>query len=301
MTVLRTPDSRFENLPGYDFAAHYTEIEDDALGTIRIAHAEEGAADGPVVLLMHGEPSWSYLYRKMIPPLARAGARVYAPDLVGFGRSDKPDSTDAYSYANHVRWMQTWFDAQGFENVTLFCQDWGGLIGLRLVAAQPEKFAGVVAANTFLPVGDVAPSDAFKAWRQFSQETPDFNAGHIIQGATITDLSAEEIAAYNAPYPDDSYKAAARIFPMLVPISEDDPESGPNKAAWKVLEEFEKPFLTLFGDSDPVTRGGEQVMRARIPGTKGQPHRIMEKAHHFLQEDVGPELAEELAQFMGLK
>ncbi|MGB3723428.1 MAG: haloalkane dehalogenase [Pacificimonas sp.] len=301
MTILRTPDSRFEKLAGYDFKPHYTEIEDQALGSIRIAHVEEGQTDGPVVLLLHGEPSWSYLYRKMIPPLVEAGARVLAPDLVGFGRSDKPDQVKHYSYAAHVDWMQKWLEAQNLSDVTLFCQDWGGLIGLRLVAAQPELFAGVVASNTFLPIGDREPSEAFMNWRTFSQETPDFNAGHILQGATVSELSAEEIAAYNAPYPDDSYKAGARAFPILVPIGTDDPETEANKAAWKVLETFDKPFLTLFGDSDPVTKGGEQVMRARIPGCEGQPHRIIEKGGHFIQEDAGPELAAEIISMLGLK
>ncbi len=301
MTILRTPESCFEGLPGYDYDAHYTEIEDESLGAIRIAHVAEGPKDGPVVLLMHGEPSWSYLYRKMIPPLVAAGARVLAPDLVGFGRSDKPDRVSDYSYAGHVGWMQQWLDAQDISEITLFCQDWGGLIGLRLVAAQPDKFAGVVASNTFLPVGDREPSEAFMKWRKFSQDTPDFNAGQILQGATVSELTADEIAAYNAPYPDDSYKAGARAFPMLVPISADDPASAPNQAAWKVLETFEKPFLTLFGDSDPVTRGGEQMLRARIPGCEGQPHRIIEKGGHFIQEDAGPELAADIISFMGLK
>ena len=301
MSILRTPDSRFEALPDFDYDPHYTDVEDDDLGTIKIAHVEAGPRDGPDVLLLHGEPSWSFLYRKMIPPLAEAGARVLAPDLVGFGRSDKPSSTGDYSYAAHVRWMGAWFAAQDITDVTLFCQDWGGLIGLRLVADRPDDFAAVVASNTFLPVGDRKPSEAFMRWRKFSQETPEFNAGQVIQGATVSELSPEEVAAYNAPYPDDSYKAGARIFPVLVPISEDDPESAANREAWKVLEKFDKPVLTLFGDSDPVTRGGEQVLRARVPGAEGQPHRIVEHGGHFIQEDKGAELADEMIRLIGLE
>jgi|TARA_R100000501_G_scaffold17783_1_gene33807 haloalkane dehalogenase len=301
MTVLRTPESRFEGLAGFDHSPHFTEIEDEALGTIRIAHVAAGPKDGPVVLLLHGEPSWSYLYRDMIPLLAKAGARVLAPDLVGFGRSDKPDRIDDYSYGKHVAWMQAWFDKQKIRDVTLFCQDWGGLIGLRLVAAQPDAFAAVAASNTFLPTGDREPSEAFLKWRGYSQKIPEFDSGQIIQGATVSDLSAEVVAAYNAPFPDDSFKAGARVFPMLVPISADDPESSANRQAWEVLESFEKPFLTLFGDSDPVTRGGDQLFRAKIPGCAGQPHQIVEKGGHFIQEDAAPQLAEAIISLMRLK
>ena len=301
MTVLRTPDSRFENLPDFAYQPRYTTISDPDLGELRIAHIEEGPADGPAALLMHGEPSWSFLYRKMIPPLIEAGVRVLAPDLVGFGRSDKPEKREAYTYAKHVKWMSAWLDKQKARDLTLFCQDWGGLIGLRLVAAQPERFAAVVASNTFLPTGKGQPSEGFLAWRKFSQETPTFDAGRILQGATTTELSEAEVAAYNAPFPDDRYKAGARMFPVLVPISEDDPEAEANSRAWDDLERFDKPFLTLFGSEDPVTRGGEETLQRRIPGAKGQPHRIIEDAHHFIQEDAGPELARELAALMGLQ
>ncbi|MEE4351161.1 MAG: haloalkane dehalogenase [Pacificimonas sp.] len=294
MTVLRTPEARFEQLPDFDFPVAYTTITDEALGDIRIAHVEAGPEGGPKVLLMHGEPSWSFLYRKMIAVLVDGGARVYAPDLVGFGRSDKPEEKEAYTYANHVRWMQAWFDAQRFQDLTLFCQDWGGLLGLRLVAANADRFAGVVASNTFLPTGEGKPSEGFLNWRKFSQAVPDFDSGMILQGATTTELSADEVSAYNAPFPDDRYKAGARMFPLLVPISEDDPEAPANRKAWAALERFEKPFLTLFGSDDPVTRGSEEVLQARIPGAKGQPHRIIEGGHHFIQEDAGPELAKEI-------
>jgi haloalkane dehalogenase len=300
MPVLRTPDDRFANLPGYDFAPNYATVEDVGLGPLRLHYVDEGPRAGPPVLLMHGEPTWSYLYRRMIPPLAAAGARVLAPDLIGFGRSDKPSERGDYSYARHVDWMSRWLIGLDLRDVTLFCQDWGGLIGLRLVAAFPDRFARVAASNTFLPTGEATPSEAFLRWREFSQKVPEFDCGWIVAGATARDVADDVKAAYNAPYPDERYKAGARAFPLLVPASPDDPAAAPNKAAWAVLERFDKPFLTLFGDSDPVTRGGDRAFQARIPGTKGQPHRTIERAGHFSQEDAGEELAAHLIEFMGL-
>ncbi len=299
MAVLRTPDSRFEGLGDFAFGVAYTEVDGGPLGPLRIAHVEAGPRDGPVVLLMHGEPSWSYLYRKMIPPLAEAGYRCVAPDLVGFGRSDKPARQADYSYERHVGWMTQWFRAQGFRDVTLFCQDWGGLIGLRLVAAMPDSFARVCAANTFLPTGEGKASDAFEAWRAFSQKVEDFDSGWILNGGTARGIGDAARAAYNAPFPDDSYKAGARIFPMLVVTDPDMPSAAENRAAWAVLERFDKPFLTLFGDKDFVTLGAEKALQARIPGAKGQPHRIIADAGHFLQEDAGAELAADLIAWMG--
>lgn len=300
MPVLRTPDSRFDALPGYRFAPHYATIADADLGDLRLHQVDEGPRDGPVVLLMHGEPTWSYLYRRMIPPLAAAGARVLAPDLIGFGRSDKPSERGDYSYARHVGWMSRWLTDLDLHDVTLFCQDWGGLIGLRLVAAFPERFARVCASNTFLPTGEAIPSEAFLRWRQFSQSVPDFDCGRIVGGATARHVADDVKAAYNAPYPDESFKAGARAFPLLVPTRPDDPETAPNQRAWAALERFDKPFLTAFGDSDPVTRGGDRVLQARIPGAKGQPHCTLERAGHFCQEDAGEALAALLIGFMGL-
>lgn len=310
MPIVRTPDSRFEGLEGFDYAPHYTDVDGGPLGRLRIAHVEAGPADGPVVLLMHGEPSWSYLYRHMIPVLVAAGYRCLAPDLVGFGRSDKLTAQADYSYERHVDWMRQWFLAQGagtaapgirgqLNNVTLFCQDWGGLIGLRLVAAFPDRFARVCAANTFLPTGEGKASPAFEAWRNFSQTVPDFDSGWIVNGGTARGISEAARAAYNAPYPDDSFKAGARIFPMLVVTDPDMPSAAENRAAWGVLERFEKPFLTLFGEKDMVTLGTEKILQARIPGAKGQPHRLIANAGHFLQEDAGAEIAEELVRWMG--
>lgn len=298
MEALRTPDERFENLDGYSYSPNYLEIDDTEGGKLRLHYVDEGPKDGEVVLLLHGEPSWSYLYRTMIPVLNKAGYRTIAPDLVGFGRSDKPSKRGDYTYARHVAWMLDAFDQLKIENVTLFCQDWGGLIGLRLVAARPDKFARVVAGNTFLPTGDQKPSDAFFKWQSFSQSVPEFPAGGIIKGATVIPMSEAAIAGYDAPYPDESFKEGARQFPMLVPSSPEDPESQPNRDAWEILKTWDKPFLTTFSDSDPVTAGGEKVLQKLIPGTKGQPHVTIEQGGHFLQEDQGPKIAEVMIDFM---
>lgn len=226
MQVLRTPDERFVGLPDFDFSANYTEIRDEDGTELRIHYLDEGPKDGEVVLLLHGEPSWSFLYRTMIPILVAKGFRIIAPDLVGFGRSDKPSDRKDYTYQRHIDWMQhALIQNLDLSDVTLVCQDWGGLIGLRLVAENPQRFARVVAANTMLPTGDHTPSEDFLKWRKFSQEVPEFPAGGILQGATVTELSSEVIAAYDAPFPDESYKEGARQFPLLVPIRADDPAS----------------------------------------------------------------------------
>ena len=288
MDVLRTPDERFVSLPGWDFSPHYVDAEPG----LRVHYVDEGPRDGDVVLLMHGEPSWSYLYRKMIPPLVAAGFRVVAPDLVGFGRSDKPAARADYTYERHVEWMRAaLFDGLDLQGITLVGQDWGGLIGLRLVAEHEARFARVVAANTGLPTGDRPATEAFLAWQQFSQDVPTFPVGRIVAGGCVTPMSDEVVAAYDAPFPDESYKEGARQFPVLVPTAPDDPASAANRAAWEVLERWEKPFLTAFSDSDAITRGGERVLQERVPGAKGQPHTTIEGGGHFLQEDKGEELA----------
>jgi haloalkane dehalogenase len=298
METLRTPDERFTGLPDFDFAPHYSQIPDGSGGELRVHHLDEGPADAPPVVLMHGEPSWCFLYRKMIPVLVDARLRVLAPDLVGFGRSDKPASRADYTYQRHVDWMTSWLEAAEIQDATLVGQDWGGLIGLRLVAEQGDRFTRVVAANTFLPTGDRHPGDAFLAWQRFSQETPDFPVGNIVNGGCVSTLSPEVIAAYDAPFPDNSYKEGARQFPMLVPTSPDDPAAGPNRAAWDALREWKKPFLCAFSDQDPITAGADQVLRADIPGCEGQPHTTIEGASHFLQEDRGEELARVVADFV---
>ncbi len=266
--------------------------------TLRMHYVDEGPRDAPVVLLMHGEPSWCYLYRHMIPVLVDAGLRSIAPDLIGFGRSDKPTERADYTYQRHVDWVRSFLDELAIDDITFVGQDWGGLIGLRLVGEQPDRFARVVAANTFLPTGERPAGDAFLAWQKFSQETPEFTVGRIVNGGCTTELSSEVIAAYDAPFPDDSYKAGARQFPMLVPTSTEDPASVANIKAWESLHAFTKPFLCAFSDRDPITAGADRVLRAEIPGCAGQPHTTIEGGGHFLQEDRGPELARIVASFV---
>lgn len=298
MQYLRTPDHCFENLPGYEFKANYVQIGDNEGGELRVHYVDEGDKTALPILLLHGEPSWSYLYRKMIPGLVDAGFRVLAPDLIGFGRSDKPARREDYSYAAHVSWLTQWFDTLELQNTVLFCQDWGGLLGLRLVTAQPDRFAGVVAANTMLPTGDHHPGEAFLKWQAYSQNVPEFPTGDIIQGATVSELAPEVVAAYDAPYPDERYKEGARQFPLLVPVSADDPEAPANRKAWQVLTQFEKPFLTAFSDQDPVTAGGDKVFQAKVPGCRDQAHVTVQGGGHFLQEDKGEELAEIVIKFI---
>jgi haloalkane dehalogenase len=299
MKTLRTPDDRFEGLPGFDFEPHYVEVDDGEGGSLRVHHLDEGPRDAAPVLLMHGEPTWCYLYRTVVPPLVEAGHRVVVPDLVGFGRSDKPTERSDHSYARHVEWMrQALFDRLDLRDITFFGQDWGGLIGLRLVAGEPDRFARVAIGNTGLPTGHGPASKAFLAWQRFSQEAEDFPVGGIIAGGCTTPLTEEVVAAYDAPFPDDAHKAGARIFPTLVPTSPEDPATPDQEAAWKVLERFDRPFLCCFSDSDPITRGGDAPFLAKVPGAQGQAHTTIEGGGHFLQEDRGPELARVLVDFI---
>jgi len=298
MKVLRTPDARFKNLKGFSFEPHYAEVPDGEGGRLRIHYVDEGPRNAEPVLMMHGEPSWSFLYRKMIPIFLGAGYRAVAPDLVGFGRSDKPAHRSHYTYNRHVGWMEAWLEQVDLKGITLVCQDWGGLIGLRLLAAHPEQFARAVVANTGLPTGDSPITEAFLRWRKFSVEVPEFNVGAIINMGTLSDLPEEILGAYNAPFPDETYKEGARIFPSLVPISPDDPAVPANRLAWEVLSRFEKPLLTAFSDGDPITRGGEQNFQKRVPGAKGQPHTVIQGSGHFLQEDRGEEFAQVVIDFM---
>jgi haloalkane dehalogenase len=298
MKILRTPEERFGNLPGYHFSPHYIEIADGEEGKLRVHYVDEGPREAAPVLLLHGEPSWSYLYRKMIPLIAEAGNRVIAPDLVGFGRSDKPAARNDYTYRRHVDWMQQVIDKLALKRITLVCQDWGGLIGLRLVAAAPPRFDRVVVANTGLPTGDRKMSDAFLEWQRFSRETTEFPVGQIIGSGCHQPLSQEIIAAYDAPFPDETYKEGARIFPSLVPTTPEDPAAPANREAWKVLQGFTKPFLTAFSDQDAITRGGDKVFQKLIPGAKNQPHTTIQGGGHFLQEDCGPAFASVVIDFL---
>lgn len=294
MEILRTPDERFADLPGYPFAPNYVEID----GGLRVHYVDEGPRDGEVVLMLHGEPSWSYLYRKMIAAFTEAGLRSIAPDLVGFGRSDKVSPRTEYTYQRHVDWTWEAVERIGVTDMTLIGQDWGSLIGMRLVAEHPGAFARMVIANGFLPTGDNPPGDAFLAWQKFSQEVPEMPIGAIVNGGCATDLPPEVVAAYDAPFPDETYKEGARQFPLLVPTSPEDPAAGPNRKAWESLQVFTKPVLTAFGDSDPITRGGERVIQKLIPGAKDQPHTTIEGGGHFIQEDRGDELAAVVIDFI---
>ncbi len=298
MDALRTPDGRFADLPGFPFAPHYLDVPDGEGATLRVHYVDEGDPDAQPVLLLHGEPSWSYLYRKMIPILAGAGLRPIAPDLIGFGRSDKPVKRTDYTYQRHVDWMASVLTQLDLSAVTLVGQDWGGLIGLRLAAEREDRFARVVAANTFLPTGDRHPGDAFLAWQKFSQETEAFPVGRIVNGGCTSDLPPEVVAAYDAPFPDETYKEGARQFPMLVPTRPDDPASDANRRAWEVLHGWQKPFLTAFSDSDPITAGGDRVLQTDIPGAAGRSHTTIRDAGHFLQEDRGEELARVVVDFV---
>lgn len=293
MEILRTPDERFTDLPDYPFTPHYVEVDG-----VRVHYVDEGPQDAQPVLMLHGEPSWSYLYRKMIPIFTQAGHRAIAPDLVGFGRSDKPTQRTDYTYQRHVDWMSGLIEVLDLKRITLVCQDWGGLIGLRLAAEHEDRFARIVTANTFLPTGDIPAGEAFLRWQRYSQEVPVFHAGGIVKGGTVNGLAPAVIAAYDAPFPDDRYLAGARQFPALVPTTPDDPAAAANRQAWEVLKRWQKPFLTAFSDSDAITRGGDRAFQALVPGTKGQPHTTIVGAGHFLQEDKGPELAHVVVDFM---
>ena len=291
--VLRTPEARFVALPDFPYTPHYTD-----LAGLRVAHIDEGPRDAPTVLLMHGEPAWSFLYRKMIPVLVEAGYRVVAPDLVGFGRSDKPVARTDYSYARHVQWMSAWLLAQDLRHITLFCQDWGSLIGLRLAAEHPERFDRIVLANGGLPTGTEKVPRAFHIWRAFARYSPWFPIGRIVRAGCADGLSDAEVAAYDAPFPSRRHRTAARLFPTFVPTTPLDPERAANERAWEVFKRWKKPFLTLFSNRDPITRGGHKVWQRLVPGAQGQPHAVTRGAGHFLQEDRGAEVAQAIVAFM---
>jgi haloalkane dehalogenase len=296
MNALRTPDEQFDALPDFPFHPHYATTADG----LRVHYLDEGPPDAAPVLLLHGEPSWSFLYRKMIPVLTAAGHRVVAPDLVGFGRSDKPTDASDYSYQRLVDWTgQLVFDHLDLRDITFFGQDWGGLIGLRLVAADPDRFARVVVANTGLPTGERPPNEAFLAWQSFAQDTKDFPVGRIISGGCATPLDESAVAAYDAPFPEDAYKTGPRTLPSLVPTSVDDPAHDANVKAWEVLRAFDRPFLCAFSDGDPITKGGERAFIGHVPGAEGQPHTTIQGGGHFLQEDKGEELAAVIVGFIG--
>jgi len=281
MKVLCTPDACFANLPDYPFAPHYHQLTPD----LRLHYVDEGPRDAKPVLMLHGEPTWSYLYRHMIPPVAAAGLRVLAPDLIGFGKSDKPSEQSDYSYAGQVAWIRAWMEALDLRDVTLVCQDWGSLIGLRLLAEMPDRFARVLLGNGGLPTDRTKISAAFHIWRAFSRHSPVFPIGWIVQGGTRHWMTSAERAAYDAPFPSDAYKAGTRAYPSLVPVSNYSPEgSADNHRAWQVFDRWDKPFICCFSDGDPITKGLDKEFLRRVPGTKGQPHTTLHGGH-FMQED----------------
>lgn len=301
MDRVRTPDDRFVGLPSFPYDAHYVEVIDPTGGApLRMAYLDEGPRDADVVVLLHGEPTWSFLYRFVIADLVAAGRRVVAPDLIGFGRSDKPSAREEYTYARHVVWIrELLFDHLDLADVTLFAQDWGSLIGLRLVGEHPERFARVAIGNGGLPTGDEKSTEAFFAWQSYSQSAPELPIGRIVSGGCAKGpLAAEVVAAYDAPFPDESFKEGARQFPILVPTTPDDPAHAANVAAWEVLRTFTRPFLTCFSDGDAITRGGDRRFRDEVPGAQGQAHTTIVGGGHFLQEDEGPQLAAVLNAFI---
>jgi len=297
MHALRTPDERFADLPGYPFEPHWATVDAGGDGTLRMHYVDEGPRDGAVVVLLHGEPTWSYLYRTMIPPLVDAGYRVLAPDLIGFGKSDKPAAIADYTYQRHVDWVTGWMDTLGLTDITLFGQDWGSLIGLRIAGEQPDRFARIVIANGFLPTAQHGTPIAFRAWRAFATRTPVFPSGLLVQAATVTNVPREVRAAYDAPFPSRKYQAGARAFPRLVPTDPDDVAVPANRAAWDALGRFERPFLAIFGKNDPILGKGDGPLIAHVPGAKGQPHDRI-RGGHFIQEDCGPELAARMIDWM---
>jgi haloalkane dehalogenase len=291
MGVLRTPDERFEGLPDYDFTPRYSEVE-AADGTRLRAHfIDEGPRDAPPVLLLHGNPSWCYLYRHMVPGLVERGHRVVAPDLIGLGRSDKPVDREAFTMAAHTSWLGQWLESEDLTGVTLFCQDWGGSLGLLLLPAHGNRIDRVIASNTGLPEGRGA-NKFLEDWLAFSQSVDVLPVAALVQAGSTRELSDAELAAYDAPYPDGSYQAGPKRFPALIPVQPDNPGVPQAKAAWAFLETWEKPFLTVFGDRDAVAfaAGAHTVLQRRIPGAHGQPHRVIEGASHFIQEDAPDEL-----------
>ncbi|OBG19300.1 haloalkane dehalogenase [Mycobacterium sp. 852002-51057_SCH5723018] len=291
MDVLRTPVSRFENLEGYPFVANYVDVAASDTPPLRMHFLDEGPIEGTPIVLLHGEPTWSYLYRTMIPPLADAGNRVLAPDLIGFGRSDKPSRIKDYTYQRHVEWVTSWFERLNLKEVTLFVQDWGSLIGLRIAAEQGDRIARLVVANGFLPTAERPTPPAFHIWRAFARYSPVLPCGRIVAVGTVRRVSPKVRAGYDAPYPNKTYQAGARAFPQLVPTSPADPAVAANRAAWKALGSWEKPFLAIFGARDPILGQADRPLIKHVPGAAGQPHARI-NASHFIQEDAGPELAE---------
>ena len=289
--ILRTPESFFCDLKDFPFQPHFVKVED-----LQIHYVDEGPFDARPVLLLHGVPAWSYLYRHLIKKISESGCRVIAPDLIGFGKSDKPLKAKSHSYQSHVEWITEFINKLNLKEITLFCHDWGSLIGLRIAAQCPDLFKGIIVSNGMLPAGKHKINPVFKLWRYFARYSPFIPVDLAIEVGALRKLDKEEKKAYRAPFPSSKYKAAIRALPSMVPISPNDAESIINKQLWKSLSRWEKPFLTIFGNRDPITKGGDLYMQKRIPGAVGQNHLRFE-AGHFIQEDNFKELAEIIIRF----
>lgn len=299
MQILRTPDDRFAALPDFAYPPQYCDLDDDDGGTLRVAWVHDGPPDGPPILMLHGEPSWSYLYRKMMPILAEAGYRVICPDLVGFGRSDKPTRAEDHTYARHVEWMRALaFDVLDLRDVTLVCQDWGGLIGLRLLAENPDRFASVVVANTGLPTGDIPMPEVWWRFKEAIQTAPEINVGWFVQSGCRRPMTEAVRAGYDAPFPDDSYCVGPRTMPSLIPTDPADPAAPANRAAWAALCASSTPMLVAFSDGDPITGAMGPIFQREMAGAHGRAHPVIHDAGHFLQEDAGEELARHIVEFL---
>src|SRR4051794_37589392 len=314
--VLRTPDDRFVDLPDYPFEPHYLDVRAEGLDPVRMHYLDEGPADGPVALLLHGQPTWSYLYRKVIPVLVAAGVRVIAPDNIGFGRSDKPTRPTDYTFARHIEWTRSLVTGLDLRDITLVAQDWGGPIGFSVLAAEPDRFARVVAANTILHTADpalagrltwavhgegesrVVIEQALVDYLLYTQRAPELRASDFLGAATTAPLGPEVLAAYDAPYPSAELTAGLRQMTALLPLTRNDVGARIGRRTMRALEEFDRPFLTAYSDGDPATRGWDRVFQERVPGARGQDHVTLAGAGHFLQEDAGEELALVVAALM---
>ena len=296
--ILKNDPSDFEGLKEWEYKEHFYTLKTE-YGDMNIHYIDEGSSSENTVLLLHGEPDWGYIYRKFIDPLVAAGVRVVVPDLPGFGKSDKLSERSSYTYEKYVNWMETWMKDLKLNNITLFGQDWGGLIGLRLVAENEDMFKNVVISNTALPTGDISAGKAFEDWKNYTQTVENFHAGGIIKGGTVKGLDQYVIDAYNAPFPDDSYKEAARQFPMLVPVTPDNPSSQKNREAWEVLKNWNKPFLCVFSEQDQIFNGVDKAFTKLIPGCQNQPHKTIQGGH-FIQEDNPEECIEAILHVLAL-
>ena len=311
--VLRTPDERFVDLPGYAFEPHYVDVAADGIDPLRMHYLDEGPADGPVALLLHGQPTWSYLYRTVVPVLVAAGIRVIAPDNIGFGRSDKPATATDYTFARHVEWTRGLATGLDLRDVTLVAQDWGGPIGLSVLAAETDRFARVVAANTILHTADpalagrltwavhgegdsrVVLEESLVDYLLYTQRAPELRASDFVGAATMSPLPPEVLAAYDAPFPEPRYTAGMRQMIALLPLTRNDVGARIGRRTMRSLEQFERPFVTCYSDGDPATRGWETVFQERVPGARGRVHVTIAGAGHFLQEDAGAELGRVVA------